>query len=120
MLNPLSPYWLFQWFVYRPTVRIAGRLEALLRIRAGRRHASARSGIHALPYFRLHTAMRDAELISDHVVFFDPTPLLPPFDRIQVLARWAARLAPDARQGSHWPNWLCKGYLIVARSARPA
>jgi hypothetical protein len=64
--------------------------------------------------------MRDAELIPDRVVFFDPTPLLPPFDRIHVLARWAARLAPDGRRGSHWPNSLCKGYLIVARSVRTA
>lgn len=49
MLNPLSPYRLFEWGVYWPLLRLLGRAEGLLGRSADRRHCVPKSGIRALP-----------------------------------------------------------------------
>lgn len=115
MLNPLSPYRIFQWFVHWPAVRVLGRIERLLRVPVGRRHAARRTGIHALPAGRLRRRMRRAGLRPIESVYYDVTPLLPPFDK--VIRRWTTRWRGnlDVTVGSGLSRWLGTGYLVTAR-----
>jgi SAM-dependent methyltransferase len=115
MLNPVSPYRLFQWCVYSPAVRLLGRVERSLHVPARRRHDVAHTGISALPSSRLRARMREATLIPRKVVYFDPTLLVPPFDRFPALRRRAIRMAPSGRRARGWPHWLCTGYLVLAQ-----
>ncbi|WP_432876832.1 class I SAM-dependent methyltransferase [Kribbella sp. CA-245084] len=118
MLNPLSPYRVFQWFVHWPVVRAVGQIERLLGIPVGRRHAARRTGIHALSARRLRRCMRSAGLRPVELVYFDVTPLLPPFDK--VIRRWTTRWRGDldVTVGTGHSRWLGTGYLVTARPLR--
>ncbi|MEU4602294.1 class I SAM-dependent methyltransferase [Kribbella sp. NPDC023972] len=78
MLNPLSPYRIVDWIAYRPALRMLGRVEGLLGVPEGRRHAAAKSGVRALPVSRLRHLMRRGGLRPESLVYYDVTPLLPP------------------------------------------
>lgn len=114
MLNPLSPYRIFQWFVYGPAVQTLGRVERLLGVPPERRHA-AKSGVRAMPARRLRRLLSNAGLQPQDVVYFDVTPLLPPFDR--VIRRWTKRWRshPEVTVGTGVRGWLGTGYLVTAR-----
>lgn len=115
MLNPLSPYRLFEWGVYWPALGVLGRVERLLGVRAGRRHGVPRSGIHALSQRRLRAMMRDARLQPHDVVSYDVTPLLPPLDRVvrRRSRRW--RTHPEKTVGCGVRGWMGTAYLVAAR-----
>lgn len=118
MLNPLSPYRIFQWFVHWPAVRVLGQIERSLRIPVGRRHAARRTGIHAVSARRLRGLLRTAGLQPADPVYYDVTPLLPPFDK--VVRRWTTQWRGDldVTVGRGLSQWLGTGYLVTARRAR--
>ncbi len=119
MLNPASPYRLFEWCVYWPARRILGRIERLVGVPAHRRHGARYSGIRAIRRGRLCRMMRDAGLSPQEVVAYDVTPLIPPFDR--AVRRWARQWRSDpettvARSGPR--RWMGTGYLVIARRSQ--
>jgi len=115
MLNPLSPYRLFDWLVHLPAVRLAGQIERLLRIREGRRHAVPKSGVRALTVSRLRRILRSEGLRPESLAYYDVTLLLPPFDR--VIRRWARRWRdhPETTVRTGIRGRLGTGYLVTAR-----
>ncbi|WP_203237667.1 class I SAM-dependent methyltransferase [Streptomyces sp. CdTB01] len=117
MLNPLSPYRLFEWGVYWPLLRLLGQVEGLLGLPPERRHGVPKSGIRALSAGRLRRRMRQAGLRPVDVVHYDLTPSVPPFDRF--VGRWTRRHQRPADTVSrgvfHWPG---TAYLVAATRSR--
>jgi SAM-dependent methyltransferase len=115
MLNPLSPYRIVEWCVCWPAVRLLGHVERLLGVAEERRHGVAKSGIRALPVARLRHLMRSEGLRPHDVVYYDVTPLLPPFDK--VIRRWTTRWRgrPETTVKTGVRGWLGTGYLTTAR-----
>lgn len=115
MLNPLSPYRLFEWCIYWPALRLLGRMERRLGIRATHRHGAAVSGIRAVSPARLRRRLRESGLWPQDVVYYDLTPLVPPLDR--VVRRWARRWRehPERTASRGARRWMGTGYLVAAR-----
>jgi len=115
MLNPLSPYRLFEWGVYWPALRLAGRAERMLGVPPQRRHDMATTGIHAVTRGRLAQLMRAAGLRPQEVLYFDLTPLVPPFDRLA--RRWSRswRERPDRTVTRGLRRWMGTAYLLAAQ-----
>lgn len=114
MLNPVSPYRLTQWFLYWPALRAIGAIERMLGLRRGCRHGAAVTGIRALRPGSLRRHMRQAGFTDVRVIYFDPTVLVPPFDRHPAIARIAERMA-GAVAWRGLKRWLCTGYLVTGR-----
>jgi len=114
MLNPVSPYWLTDWFLYQPTLRTLCWAAKTLRIQTKRPHAADRSGIRALPSSVLRRYLRQSGLIPAEIVYFDVMPLVPPLDRIQALRRWPKRRGAQLRTAKDWRRWIAMGYVVVA------
>lgn len=114
MLNPFSPYRLTQWFLYWPALRAIGAIEKVLGLRRGCRHGAAVTGIRALRPGSLRRRMRQAGFTDVRVIYFDPTVLVPPFDRHPAIARIAERMA-GAVAWRGLKRWLCTGYLVTGR-----
>lgn len=114
MLNPLSPYRMFEWSVYWPLLRVLGRAERLLGRPADRRHGAQTSGIRAMPASRLRRMMNEAGLRPDDVVYYDLTPLLPPLDRI--VRRWTRqwREHPERTVSRGLRRWMGTAYVVAA------
>jgi ubiquinone/menaquinone biosynthesis C-methylase UbiE len=119
MLNPLSPYRLFEWGVYWPARRLVGRLERLVGVPAERRHGAARTGIRAIPSARLRRMMHEVNLWPDDVVYYDLNALVPPLDRVarrRWFRQWRARPERTVSRGAR--RWTGTAYLVTAhRSA---
>jgi ubiquinone/menaquinone biosynthesis C-methylase UbiE len=117
MLNPSSPYRVFEWCVYWPALRLLGRVEGLLRVPAEQRHGVARSGIRAMSPGRLRRLMRSEGLLPQSLLYYDVTALLPPFDK--VIRRWTTRWRRnlEATVGTGIRGRLGTGYLLTARRA---
>ncbi|GGN27173.1 class I SAM-dependent methyltransferase [Streptomyces fuscichromogenes] len=117
MLNPLSPYRLFEWGVYWPLLRLLGQVEGLLGLPPERRHGVAKSGIRALPPGRLRRRMREAGLRPVDVVHYDLTPSVPPVDRL--VHRWTRRRErPADSVGRGLWRWPGTAYLVAATRFR--
>lgn len=114
MLNPFSPYRLTQWFLYWPALRAIGAIERMLGLRRGCRHGAAVTGIRALRPGSLSRQMAQAGFTDVRVIYFDPTMLVPPFDRHPVIARTAERMA-GATAWRGLRRLLCTGYLVTGR-----
>nr|WP_239070901.1 class I SAM-dependent methyltransferase [Amycolatopsis sp. SID8362] len=114
MLNPLSPYRLFEWAVYWPALRLLGRIEQLFGAPFRRRHCPPRTGIRAVSSRRLCRFLRRAGWQPIDVVRYDVAPVVPPFDRL--LWRWSTRWRehPEVTLGRGVRSWLCSAYLVVA------
>ena len=112
MLNPLSPYRLFEWGVYWPFLRALGKVEGLF---GTARHGARRSGIRAVPAGSLQLMMRAAGFDPVDVVHYDIAPVVPPLD--QALWRWARgwRDRPDRTLSRGAGRWLGSAYLVSAR-----
>lgn len=112
MLNPLSPYRLFEWCAYWPALRLLGHLERLL---GKERHAAPASGIRAVRPARLRRMLRAAGLHPEDTVHYDVTPLVPPLDRL--VRRWSRRWRDHPeRTVSRGPmKRLGTAYLVTAR-----
>jgi SAM-dependent methyltransferase len=116
MLNAASPYRLFEWVVYWPALRVLGRLERLVGVPAERRHGQHRSGIRAVPVWRLRRSLRAAGLVPQDTVYYDVTPLVPPLDRVvrqRITQTWPSDLGRTVRRGAR--GWLGTAYLVAAR-----
>jgi ubiquinone/menaquinone biosynthesis C-methylase UbiE len=118
MLNPLSPYRLFEWGLYWPLLRRLGGVEAMLGVPAPRRHGAVVSGIRATPAFRLARAMRAVNLHPYDSVYYDLNAFVPPIDRFirQAGDRW--RDHPERTVGRGMRGWMGTAYLIAARAER--
>ncbi|MFE6615923.1 class I SAM-dependent methyltransferase [Amycolatopsis sp. NPDC057786] len=117
MLNPLSPYRLFEWGVYWPFLRLLGRVEGLLGRSPERRHGVPKSGIRALSAGRLCRQVRAAGLSPVDVVHYDLTPSVPPFDRL--LGKWTRRRERPADTVTRgFRRWMGTAYLVVATGSR--
>jgi ubiquinone/menaquinone biosynthesis C-methylase UbiE len=114
MLNPMSPYWLTDWFLYQPTLRLLFWAAKTLRVRTKRPHAADRSGIRALPSRVLRRYLRQSGLIPANVVYFDPMPLVPPLDRISALRHWPKRRGQQLQTAKDLRRWMAMGYVVVA------
>jgi ubiquinone/menaquinone biosynthesis C-methylase UbiE len=117
MLNPASPYRLFEWCVYWPARRALGQLERLAGVPPERRHGAKPSGIRAIRRGRLRRLLRGVGLDPIDDVAYDVTPFVPPFDRL--VRRWARqwRQHPERTVSRGGRRWLGTGYLI--RAQRP-
>ncbi|MFF5990016.1 class I SAM-dependent methyltransferase [Prauserella flavalba] len=115
MLNPRSPYRLFEWSVYWPAVRLLGHAERWAGVPPERRHAASRTGIRALSRRRLCRLFRGLGLRPVDIAYYDVTPLLPPFDRIvrKWARRWRAHPETTVSRGAR--RWLGTAYLVAAR-----
>lgn len=113
MLNPLSPYRLFEWFVYWPALRLLGAIERLLRVPAHRRHGVSASGIRTIRPARLCRMMHEVGLRPEDVVHYDLTPLVPPLDRLRRTRRW--RTDPERTVSRGARRWMGTAYLVTAR-----
>lgn len=117
MLNPLSPYRLFEWVVYWPLLRLLGQVEGLLGRPPERRHGVPKSGIRALSAGRLRRRMREAGLCPVDVVHYDLTPSVPPLDRL--VCRWTRRHErPADTVGRGLWRWPGTAYLVTATRSR--
>ncbi|MEU4194167.1 methyltransferase domain-containing protein [Kribbella sp. NPDC026611] len=117
MLNPLSPYRLFEWCVYWPAVRLVGRVERLLGRPADQCHTIAASGIRAKSHRRLTRLLGAAGLEEIDAAYYDVNALLPPLDGY--VRRWTRRWRdrPDTTISRGARRWLGTAYLIAARPA---
>lgn len=115
MLNPRSPYRLFEWCAYWPALRLLGRVERLL---GKERHAAPASGIRAVPSGRLRRMLCAAGLHTEDTVHYDVTPLIPPLDRL--VRRWSRRWRdhPERTVSRGALKWLGTAYLVTARRER--
>jgi SAM-dependent methyltransferase len=114
MLNPLSPYWMTDWFLYRPAVRFLDWAMGILRIPHRRYYGATRTGIRALRSGVLRRYLLQSGLVPVDVVYFGLTPLLRPLDRIAALRRWSERRGGQLQTTKGWNRWMATGYVIVA------
>jgi SAM-dependent methyltransferase len=115
MLNPLSPYWISDWFLCRPAVRLLSWANRTLRIPVKHSYGESRSGIRALGPPVLSRCLRQSGLVPADVVYFGLTPLVRPLDRIAALRRWAARSSGQRLATRGVRRWMATGYVIVAQ-----
>jgi SAM-dependent methyltransferase len=115
MLNPKSPYRLFEWGVFWPARRTLGALERAVGVPPSRRHGARRTGIVALTPRRLRELLWRAGLQPEEVIAYDVTASVPPFDRLA--RRWdrSWREHPEKTIARGAKRWLGTGYLIAAR-----
>ena len=115
MLNPLSPYWITDWALYQPAVRVLAWVMGILRIPRRRYYGASRTGIRALRSGVLRRYLLQSGLVPVDVVYFGLTPLLRPLDRIAALRRWSQRRGGQPLTTRGWNRWMATGYVIVAR-----
>jgi len=115
MLNPRSPYRLFEWGVFWPARRALGSVEGALHVREGRRHGARRTGIKALGPRRFRHQLWRAGFQPEDALFYDVTMLVPPVDRL--VRRWDRgwREHPEKTVARGAKRWLGTGYLVAAR-----
>jgi ubiquinone/menaquinone biosynthesis C-methylase UbiE len=113
MLNPLSPYRISEWVIYRPMLRMLGAVQICLHVPAERRRKVGATGIHALTSGNLRRLMKRADLKLVDLVYYDFTLPIPPFARQPSIAGGAGPAARDGRV--RWSRWLGTGYLVAAR-----
>lgn len=114
MLNPISPYWITNWFLFAPALRALGAVERALGVRTDRRHGSPRSGIWAVRPSDLQAMLRYAGLSRTELTYLAPTLLVPPLDRFPGVVRDADR-ATDVIARLGLAPLLATGYLVVSR-----
>jgi len=115
MLNPLSPYRLAEWFLFWPFLRFLEAVERCVGVPAERRHGARITGIRAFPAGMLRRLLMQVGLQPIDLVHFDVTPLLPPLDRLRLIARMADRTGSERTVTRGWRRWMGTGYLVVAR-----
>ncbi|GAB3137407.1 class I SAM-dependent methyltransferase [Amycolatopsis sp. NPDC004378] len=113
MLNPHSPYRMFEWGLYWPARRVLGGIEEALRF--PRRHGARHTGIEAYGPRRLRHELWRAGLQPQDTLFYDVNGLVPPLDR--VVRRWdrSWRAHPERTVKRGPAGRFGTGYLIAAR-----
>jgi ubiquinone/menaquinone biosynthesis C-methylase UbiE len=114
MLNPLSPYWLTDWFLRQPVARLLSWMAGILRLPIKRQVGGNHTGIRALRSRVLGRYLRRSGLVPVDVIYFGLTPLVRPLDRIRALRGWSDRHSCErlTTRGRH--RWMATGYVIVA------
>jgi ubiquinone/menaquinone biosynthesis C-methylase UbiE len=115
MLNPVSPYWLSDWFLCQPATRLICWTMKALRIPAKHPDRGKRTGIRALRSPVLEGYLRQSGLVPVDVVYFGLTPLVRPLDRIAAVRRWADQGSGRRLTTGGGRHWLATGYVIVAK-----
>jgi ubiquinone/menaquinone biosynthesis C-methylase UbiE len=115
MLNPLSPYRIAEWIVYRPLLRALGAAEMYLHVPEERRHRADATGIHAHTSGKLRRLMRQANLVPVELVYYDPALPLPPLGHLRSIARRAGQASKERVTAKKSSRLLGTGYLVVAR-----
>ncbi len=120
MLNPRSPYRLFEWGVFWPARRALGGVEAVLRVPPARRHGARRTGIKALSLRRFRHQLWRAGFKPEDALSYDVTTLVPPVDRL--VRRWDRgwREHPETTVTRGAKRWLGTGYLVAGRRVADA
>jgi ubiquinone/menaquinone biosynthesis C-methylase UbiE len=113
MLNPLSPYWLTQWFLRAPARQALNRVEASLSFGSPRSRGAHGTGIRAYRASTIRALLRRVGFDRTQVIYFSPTVLVPPLDRNPQLMR-AAHRTSGAMAPSRLTHLLATSYLIVA------
>ena len=115
MLNPRSPYRIFEWGVFWPARRALGGVEGVLRVPPGKRHGARRTGIKALSLRQFRHQLWRAGFQPEDALFYDVTTLVPPMDRL--VRRWdhSWRDHPEKTVARGAKRWLGTGYLVAAR-----
>ncbi len=115
MLNPRSPYRMFEWGVFWPARRAVGGVEKVLHVPEAKRHGARHTGIETLSLRRFRHLMWRAGLQPEDALFYDVTTLVPPLDR--VVRRWdrSWRAHPGKTVSRGAKRWLGTGYLVTAR-----
>jgi ubiquinone/menaquinone biosynthesis C-methylase UbiE len=114
MLNPFSPYWMTDRYLYRPAVRCLAWAMILLGIRHRHYYGASHNGIRALRSRALRRYLQQSGLIPAHVVYFAFTPLVRPFDRIAAVRHWSECHGGQLQSTRGWRRWMATGYVIVA------
>jgi ubiquinone/menaquinone biosynthesis C-methylase UbiE len=114
MLNPLSPYRITEWIIYRPLLRFLGAVEIWLHVPAERRHKAEATGIHGFTPGRLRRLMTQANLEPVDLVYYDMALPIPPFGRPPAIGS-AERTSRERMATARWSRWLGTGYLVAAR-----
>ncbi|MEC3974400.1 class I SAM-dependent methyltransferase [Amycolatopsis sp. H20-H5] len=119
MLNPLSPYRIFEWVLYWPFLRLLGRIERALGRTSGMSHGAPKSGIRAIPARTLRRLMNKTGLHVDDIVHYDITALLPPVDKFvhRSTRRWREHPERTVSRGAR--RCLGSAYLVVAHRIGP-
>jgi ubiquinone/menaquinone biosynthesis C-methylase UbiE len=116
MLNPLCPYRIAEWVIYRPLVRAVGAVEVCLRVPRERRHKADATGIHGFTAGKLRRLMTQAKLEPVELIYYDPALPIPPFGRLRSIAARVGRAGAHRKPGlGWWSHWLGTGYLVTAR-----
>ncbi|MGW3962206.1 class I SAM-dependent methyltransferase [Amycolatopsis sp. NPDC005003] len=115
MLNPRSPYRLFEWGVFWPARRTLGALERAVGVPPSRRHGARRTGIVALTPRRLRELLWRAGLQPGQVIAYDVTASVPPVDRLVRRRDRSWRARPETTIAHGAKRWLGTGYLVAAR-----
>jgi hypothetical protein len=117
MLNPISPYRLFEWHVYWPLLRMLGGVERWLHVPAEKRHGAADTGIRAYSEHTLRAMLAKAGFSVRDVGYYDVTALVPPIDRIarRVARTWQEH--PERTVSRGWRRHLGTAYMVVATSS---
>ena len=115
MLNPLSLYRLCEWFLYWPAVRAIGTIEKSFGVPEVRRHGARATGIRAIPAGTLCRLVREAGLEPIDRLYYDLTPVIPPFDRLPLITRKMEYVPIERTVARGWRRWMGTGYLIVAK-----
>jgi ubiquinone/menaquinone biosynthesis C-methylase UbiE len=115
MLNPLSPYRIAEWILYRPLLRVLGAVEMCLHVPEERRHRAGATGIRMHTSGKLRRLMTQANLIPVQLVYYDATSPIPPSGHLRSIARQAGRAGRERMTAAKWSRWLGMGYVVVAR-----
>ncbi|MER7249902.1 class I SAM-dependent methyltransferase [Kribbella sp. NPDC000426] len=115
MLNQVSPYHLFEWWIYWPLLRQIPRLQALIGVPPGRRRGSPAKGFRTAVRRRLVNALRASGLQDEDVAYYDLNALVPPLDQIvrRWTTRWRSRPGTTISRGPR--RHLGTAYLVAAR-----
>lgn len=114
MLNPLSPYRITEWILYRPLLRVLGAVEICLHVPVERRHKAEATGIHGFTPGKLRRLMTRANLEPVDLFYYDIALPIPPFGRPSI-AGSAERTGHERKAAARWSRWLGTGYLVAAR-----
>jgi ubiquinone/menaquinone biosynthesis C-methylase UbiE len=116
MLNPLCPYRIAEWIIYRPLVRAVGAVEECLHVPLERRHKADATGIHGFTPGKLRRLMTQAKLEPVELIYYGPALPIPPFGRLRSIAARAGRAGAHRKPGmGRRSRRLGMGYLVTAR-----
>lgn len=117
MLNPTSPYRLFEWRIYWRLLRLLGRIERRLGIPSERQHGAVDTGLRAYRESDFRQALAGADLSPIDTVYYDVTVLVPPVDRfVHRLTRKYRNENPSPTMSRGWRRRLGTAYMVIANA----